>query len=172
MEPRGAHLRSGENMIDQSPTAEPPSPIVTADLVGAWSLESYVDTIDGAETIYPLGLDPKGLLIYAPDGFMSAQLMRTDSSPLDLGDANAGILSDCWKKAHDFIGYSGMYQFDELTATVFHMPSVSFAPGLIGQRLKRQAKLDCDRLTLTVVTPRVGGGKSVTSNLSWLKLHR
>jgi hypothetical protein len=158
-------------MIDQSPAVEPLSPIVTADLLGAWSLESYVDTIDGAETTHPLGLDPKGLLIYTPDEFMSAQLMRTDSSPLELGNANAGTMSDFREKAADFIGYSGMYHFDEHTATVFHMPSVSFAPGLIGRRLKRQVKFDGDRLTLTVVTPRVEG-KSVTSILSWLKLHR
>jgi len=157
-------------MIDQSPAVQHPSLIVTADLVGAWSLESYVDTIDGAKTMHPLGLGPKELLIYAPDGFMSVLLMRKDSSPFDLGNASAGTRSDGLEKADDFIGYSGTYHFDELTATVFHMPSVSFARGLIGQRLKREVKLDCDRLTLTVVTPRVGG-KSVTSNLSWLRLH-
>ena len=158
-------------MINQSPAVQPASQVVTADLVGAWSLESYLDTIDGAETMHPLGLDPKGLLIYTPDEFMSAQLMRTDRSPLGLGNANAGTMSDYREKAVDYIGYSGMYHFDEHTATVFHMPSVSFAPGLIGRRLKRQVKLDGDRLTLTVLTPGVEG-KSVTSILSWLKLHR
>lgn len=158
-------------MIDQSRAVQQPSPIVTADLVGAWSLDSYVDTIDGAETMHPLGLDPKGLLIYTRDEFMSAQLMRTDSSPLGLGNENEGTMNDYRANADNFIGYSGMFHFDELTATISHMPSVSFVPSLIGQRLKRQVKLDGDRLTLTVVTPRVEG-KSVTSILSWLKLHR
>jgi len=130
-----------------------------------------MDTMDGAKTMHPLGLGPKGLLIYTPDEFMSALLMRTDRSPLDLGNVNAGTMSDYRAKTDDFIGYSGMFHFDQLTATVFHMPTASFAPGLIGRQLKRQVKLDGDRLTLTVVTPRVGG-KSVTSSLSWLRLHR
>lgn len=158
-------------MIDQSLAVQPPSLIVTANLVGAWSLESYVDTIDGAETMHPLGLDPKGLLIYTPDGFMSALLMRTDSSLLNLGNANERIGSDGPEKAGYFIGYSGTYHFDEHAATVFHMASVSFAPGLIGRRLERRVKLDGDHLTLTVATSRVEGNP-VTSSLSWLRLHR
>jgi hypothetical protein len=170
VELRGARPRSGETVIVPSATQNP-ALVVTADLIGSWSLKSYTDTIEGAETVLPLGLNPTGLLIYTPDGFMSAQLMSLDRSRLGVADWNVKSQSDYREESRGFIGYSGEYQFDEVTATVSHMPSVSFVPSLIGRRLKRQVKLDSDRLTLTVVTPRVGGN-SIKSSLCWLRLYR
>jgi hypothetical protein len=151
--------------------AQNPSSIINADLMGAWSLESYSDTTEGKEAVFPFGPKPIGLLIYTPDGYMSAQLMSPDRSLLDVGDWNGQTQSDFHESARHFIAYSGEYQFDELTATVSHMPNVSFAPDLIGKQLKREVKLDGDRLTLTVVTSRVEGN-SVKSSLCWLRLHR
>ena len=148
-----------------------PAPVVAADLIGSWSLESYTDTAQGAEAILPLGINPTGLLIYTPGGFMSAQLMRLDRSSIVAGDWNSEFRSDGEKKSENFIGYSGEYKFDEVTATVTHMPSVSFVPTMIGHRLRRQVKLHGSRLTLTVVTPKVGG-QSVKSTLCWLKVPR
>jgi hypothetical protein len=148
-----------------------PAPVVGADLIGSWSLESYTDTAEGAEAILPLGINPTGLLIYTPGGFMSAQLMRLDRSSLVVGDWSSKSHSDAEKKSENFIGYSGEYQFDEVTATVTHIPSVSFVPTMIGHRLRRQVKLNRDRLTLTVVTSQAEG-RSVKSSLCWLKLRR
>jgi len=166
-EPRRAR-RSGETILSPAAT-ETPSLIFTADLVGAWSLESYTDTTEGAETVYPLGLNPRGLLIYTTDGFMSAQLMSLGPSSIEGDEGNPGTPSDYQEQANSFIGYSGEYRFDEITATVFHMPSVSFLPILVGEQLKRQVELDGDRLTLTVVTARVDGN-SAKSSLCWLRL--
>jgi len=151
--------------------AQNPSSITRVDLMGAWSLESYSDTTEGKETVFPFGPKPIGLLIYTPDGYMSAQLMSLDRSSLDVGDWNGQTQGDFHENARHFIAYSGEYQVDEVTATVSHMPNVSFAPDLIGKQLKRQVKLDGDRLTLTVVTSRVEGN-SVKSSLCWLRLHR
>ena len=45
-------------------------------LIGAWKLESYVEVpVDGSEPFYPLGKKPSGIIMYTPDGYMSAQLM-------------------------------------------------------------------------------------------------
>jgi len=148
-----------------------PALVVVADLIGSWRLESYTNTVEGAGAALPLGINPIGLLIYTPDGYMSAQLMSLDRSSPDVGDWNSKSQSDDVEESEDFISYSGEYQFDEVTATVSHIPSVSFVTALIGHRLKRQVKLDGDRLTLTVTTPQVGGN-CVKSSLCWLKLHR
>ncbi len=46
-------------------------------LVGAWKLVSYVEKpTDGSEPFYPMGTEPQGIIMYTPDGYMSAQLMR------------------------------------------------------------------------------------------------
>jgi hypothetical protein len=48
-----------------------------ANLVGAWTLESYESrSLDGSGVTYPLGPDAQGIIMYTPDGYMSAQLMR------------------------------------------------------------------------------------------------
>ena len=45
-------------------------------LIGAWRLVSYVEKpVDGNPERFPMGEEPKGLLLYTPDGYMSAQLM-------------------------------------------------------------------------------------------------
>ena len=46
-------------------------------LVGAWTLSSCVerDIETGVEN-HPLGERPLGLILYTPDGYMSAQLQR------------------------------------------------------------------------------------------------
>ena len=48
-------------------------------LIGAWTLQSYESSsIDGSTVSYPLGAHAQGIIMYTPDGYMSAQLMRSD----------------------------------------------------------------------------------------------
>lgn len=42
-------------------------------LVGGWRLMGYEVTIDG-RTEHPLGENPRGAILYTPDGYMSAQV--------------------------------------------------------------------------------------------------
>ncbi len=46
-------------------------------LIGAWKLVSYVEEpVDGSAPFYPMGEEPQGIIMYTPDGYMSAQLMH------------------------------------------------------------------------------------------------
>ena len=48
-------------------------------LIGAWTLQSYeARSIDGSSVTHPLGAHAQGIIMYTPDGYMSAQLMRSD----------------------------------------------------------------------------------------------
>jgi hypothetical protein len=48
-------------------------------LIGAWKLVSYVDKpVDGSAPFYPMREHPMGIILYTPDGYMSAQLMQRD----------------------------------------------------------------------------------------------
>src|ERR1700733_1822599 len=143
--------------------------IVTADLTGAWSLESFTDTVGDGEVEHPLGFNPKGLLIYTAGGSMSALLMRGDSSLSQVAENDAGTEVERHSEHGGFIGYSGEYHFDEATAIVYHTPSVSFDPRLIGQRLKRKVDLNGDRLTLTVVASWTPSNLT-KSTLGWLRI--
>ena len=46
-------------------------------LLGVWRLVNYTDEQSGSVDTLPFGPDPQGFLIYTPDGFVSAQLMKT-----------------------------------------------------------------------------------------------
>jgi hypothetical protein len=63
-----------------------------ANLIGAWTLQSYVSTAtDGSDMAYPLGVDARGIIMYTPDGYMSAQIMRSDRTLSDRDDAGDGV---------------------------------------------------------------------------------
>jgi len=59
-------------------------------LIGTWLLESYVeiDSVTGAPN-YPLGISPRGIIMYTPDGYMSAQLQKSSRTAFAGGD-NSG----------------------------------------------------------------------------------
>ena len=46
-------------------------------LIGAWKLVSYVEKpIDGSPPFHPVGETPMSIIMYTPDGYMHAHLMR------------------------------------------------------------------------------------------------
>lgn len=52
-------------------------------LIGAWKLVSYVEKpTDGSAPFYPMGEKPEGIIMYTPDGYMSAQLNRPNAQRL------------------------------------------------------------------------------------------
>ena len=54
---------------------EPHSGPIAEALIGVWRLREYSEVTEGQTALYPFGPDPDGLLIYTPDGFVSALLM-------------------------------------------------------------------------------------------------
>ncbi|WP_319447115.1 MULTISPECIES: lipocalin-like domain-containing protein [unclassified Mycobacterium] len=118
-------------------------------LCGAWNLESFVarDVGTGLES-HPLGLTPRGLITYTPDGHMSAQLSRSDMS--------------------EYIAYGGGFGVDERTATVQHEVTMATMPELLAAPQFRHAEVDGDRLVLSAEVTDSDGTAS-RSTLVWLR---
>jgi hypothetical protein len=116
-------------------------------LCGAWQLESFVacDLDTGLES-HPLGLTPRGLITYTPDGHMSAQLSRSDMS--------------------EYIAYGGGFHVDERTASVQHQVTMATMPELLAQPQFRKASVDGDVLTLSATSTDAAGTSNV-STLVW-----
>jgi hypothetical protein len=56
-------------------------------LIGAWKLVSYVEkSLNGFPPDCPMGEQPAGIIMYTPDGYMSAQLMRANPGHFASGD--------------------------------------------------------------------------------------
>jgi len=136
-------------------------------LVGAWRLQSYVETpVDGGEPFEPLGPDPQGLIIYTPDGYMSAQLSKPDRKGFASGDWFDGTTQEYVAEASTYIAYSGPFKVDD-AGTLTHSMQVSLFPNWIGQTQERTVELDGDTLTLGSASPIRSAGRTVMSRLVW-----
>jgi Lipocalin-like domain len=80
-------------------------------LIGGWTLQSYeARSIDGSTVTYPLGAHAQGIIMYTPDGYMSAQLMRSDRLKLGDDDMQPDSLDELAAAASGYLSYSGPYR--------------------------------------------------------------
>jgi hypothetical protein len=145
---------------------------IASQLVGVWRLVSYTEEQNGREDSFPFGPEPEGFLIYTPDGFVSAQLMKPGRSLFPSQDWRAGTPDEYQQAGIGYIAYCGVYEVDEENLTVTHLPSVALVPNLILKGQLRSITLSGDRLTLCTVGVPVTNGPSVTSRLEWQRTGR
>lgn len=137
-------------------------------LIGAWKLVSYVEKpVNGSEPQYPMGERPMGIIMYTPDGYMSAQLTRRDRRPFASGDWFKGTAEEYEEEASTYIAYSGPFHVDEDKRTLTHSMFVSLFPNWTGQTQPRVVMIEGDVLHLSTESPIQSGGKPVMSYLQW-----
>ncbi|TPG25533.1 lipocalin-like domain-containing protein [Mycolicibacterium hodleri] len=135
------------------------------DLLGAWRLATYTAE-SGGDVAEPLGLEPVGIIVYTPDGYMSAQLMRPDRPAYDKAITGGGTPEQLADAARGYLCYSGPFSVDESADVVHHHVEVSLLPNWVGGVQVRRAHLDGETLTLSAeVTSRKG--VSSTHVLVW-----
>lgn len=137
-------------------------------LMDTWHLQSYTETAVGdTQASYPLGEDAQGTILYTPDGYMAAQLMRPGRKAFAGGDiyqANADEFRDA---ASAYLSYSGPYHVDEQHGLLSHSVELSLFPNWIGQVQQRIARLDGDTLHLSTYQPMLARGREVIAHLRW-----
>jgi hypothetical protein len=137
-------------------------------LIGAWKLVSYQEIpVDGSEPFEPLGPTPAGIIMYTPDGYMSAQLSKPHRPVFESGDWFNATAQDYILEATTYIAYCGPFHVDEETQTLQHSMFVSLFPNWTGQTQPRRVQLDGDTLRLGTAAPIRSSGKEVNSVLTW-----
>src|SRR5947209_18336000 len=137
-------------------------------LIGAWKLICHAERpVDGLPSFYPMSEKPMGIIMYTPDGFMSAQLMHPDRKPFASGDWFKGTDEEYKQEASTYIAYSGPFHVDEEKKTLTHSMFVSLFPDWTGQTQPRAVKIENDVLHLGSVSPIKSAGKTVMSHLTW-----
>ncbi|EIA18919.1 hypothetical protein KKC_15239 [Listeria fleischmannii subsp. coloradonensis] len=126
---------------------------LTEYLIGTWELVDYDYQIDGKKS-EPLGQNPTGFLMYTPDGYVSAQMMKQGRPAYKSRDLHTGTVKEMAEAAHGYLAYAGAYKvidFDEEsnTITVLHTMSVSMNPTWLGETQKRFAQFKDGLLTIT-----------------------
>ena len=138
-----------------------------ADLIGAWTLESYESsTIDGSQLTYPLGVDARGIIMYTPDGYMSAQLMRSDRTPFDRADLQLAHDNELAAAAGGYLSYGGPFTVVD-DGLIAHHVEVSLLPNWIGGIQYRKARLHDSCLELSSAEPILIDGQRRNAKLVW-----
>jgi len=137
-------------------------------LIGAWKLVSYQEIpVDGSDPFEPLGPEPQGIIMYTPDGYMSAQLSKPDRPGFASGDWFDGTPEEYQQEASSYIAYCGPFHVDEASQTLTHSMFISLFPNWTGQTQPRRVKLEGNVLQLGTTAPIRSSGKTVNSVLVW-----
>jgi len=124
-------------------------------LIGAWDLQSYCHhpISDPSDKTYPLGPDARGIIVYTPDGYMSAQVVRPGQAPFPDGGGispeTSGTPADWEAVGRNFIAYSGRFWIDASGAEpcLWHEMSVCNVPGMVGLVQKRLVRMEVENGT-------------------------
>ena len=140
-------------------------------LIGAWKLVSYVEKpVNGSAPNHPMGERPRGIIMYTPDGYMSAQLMRPDRSPFASGDWFKATPEEYAREASMYFAYTGPFDVNEKEKIVTHSVFVSVFPNWIGQTQQRVVRIEGDTLHLSTTSPIQAGGQAVNAYLQWQRV--
>jgi hypothetical protein len=137
-------------------------------LVGAWRLVSYVETdVDTGVEDAPMGPDPQGIIMYTPDGYVSAQLCTSNRQDFASGDPFKGASPEYVAAASTYLAYSGPFYLDEVNHVLQHQMDVSLFPNWKGQRQIRIFSLSGNVLHLSTDKPMRFAGGTKTAMLTW-----
>ena len=99
-------------------------------------------------SLYPLGEDSTGFIMYHPEGYMSAQLMQQGRAPYQSGDMLKGTNEEMAEAAHGYLAYAGKFNVNEEERTLTHHMEVSMNPTWVGQQQPRIASIEGDILNI------------------------
>ena len=134
-------------------------------VLGSWTLEAYqfIDG-DGAVT-YPMGDDAFGMIIYAADGHMCANLME-GNRPKYVGKDRINATADEKVQAHDsHLSYCGTWKIEGGQAV--HTVTGSSFPNFIGHKLVRDMTWEGDDILILTTPPVKEGDQVATAKLRW-----
>jgi hypothetical protein len=112
-----------------------------------------------------------GSIMYTPDGYMSALLMRAHQVILPRQAGFQATPKEYKRVASNYFAYAGPFEVDEERKTITHLVLVSLFPNWIGQKQQRIARIEGDALHLSTASPIQSGGRPVNAYLEWRRAH-
>ena len=145
-------------------------------LVGAWELVEYsaYSPTDRSNIMHPMGPIAQGIMMYTPDGYMSAQLQTPGVSKFD----PPGTDSDWAEVGRHYVAYTGRFFLDEKGDSkgpiLVHEMRNSNVQTLLGDRQRRLCEIkdesDGKYLYLSVSEPRKMDGEERIPLVRWRRL--
>ncbi|KIY03238.1 uncharacterized protein Z520_01705 [Fonsecaea multimorphosa CBS 102226] len=155
---------------------------IRSQLIGAWELIEYVAYLpnDESNKFYPMGQDAKGIIMYTPDGYMSAQLQTPGQKPFgDRSGSKAGSDADWATVGRNYVAYTGAFYLDERgddkgRPILMHNMRNSNLPYLVGDIQRRIMRFvdesDGKYLVLSLDDPLKFDGEDRLIRVRWRRL--
>jgi Lipocalin-like domain len=126
----------------------------SAPLLGSWGLVSYQHILPSGEVLTPFGDCPSGLILYRPDGYMSAQLSVGNSARFASDEPLEAAGKEISERWQTYFGYWGPFTIDvDRQVVVHHVEGCSF-PNWIGTEQVRHIRFEGpNRLILETESP-------------------
>ncbi len=135
--------------------------------LGTWKLVSWQIPGPDGTPHYPLGKKAKGLIVYAPDGYMFAALMAPVRQHFAGQDPLGGSAYESLGALRGYHTYCGRYRLAD--DHVVHTVEMALFPNMIGSEQIRYFRFEGDRLILTT-PPLTRGGVTGVAELIWRKV--
>jgi hypothetical protein len=116
-------------------------------LVGAWQLVRWSIAYEDGHETEPLGPHAEGLLVYTPDGWMTATIMQQGRPRLSRGNPRAATPEERAAAFDTFFAYCSRWRL--VDDTVEHRVTISHNPALVGTVQVRRVELQETQLTLS-----------------------
>lgn len=134
------------------------------ELVGNWSLVSYVTEAPDGTTGKPYG-EAVGRLAYDAHGNMAGQVMRPGRAPVIHGQSG---LPDVRAAYAGYIAYFGTYEVNDARDTVVHHVQGSLNPTWVGGTQVRSMRFDGEHLVLSANVTK--GAAIIRHTLTWKRI--
>lgn len=132
--------------------------------LGTWRLVSWEIRDSEGNVSYPYGKDATGLLIYAPDGYMSGTLTKSNRPHFAAADLFGGTLEEQALASQTYLAYCSRYEIKE--KSVLHYVELSLFPNWVGIVQERFFEFKDGQLSLST-PPMLGQGKQQIGYLIW-----
>lgn len=116
-------------------------------LHGAWQYQDWRIRYPDGRISHPFGAGASGLLLYTPDGFMTATIMAAGRTTLSQANPRLASLQEKSAAFDAYFSYAGRWRLDD--SRVLHEVTLALNPGLIGTLQWREAALEGARLVLS-----------------------
>jgi hypothetical protein len=150
-------------------------------LIGTWELIEYCAYLphDESDKQYPMGPDAQGIIMYTPDGYMSAQLLTPGQKSFGETQIGAGTDAEWATVGKRYLAYTGKFYLDERgdekgRPILMHNMRIANLPYLIGDTQRRVMEIveesDGKYLVLSLDNPVTWYGVPRMIRVRWRRL--
>jgi len=145
-----------EDFYTLSPSPSPePVPTLQSRLIGAWRLESYIAYPLPSSQIqrptYPMTKNVTGLIMYTPDGYMSAQMLIPGQRSFKRGEGEESQYAEAGKRSFSYAGpYYISNEGEGREEVLRHTFMVCNLPGWVGDLQVRTWRFEEDGQVLVL----------------------